>query len=203
MCVTGTFHALPPPQGVGKYCIPLPCSPSPVLKPRRQPRPTDTPCHQTPYEVTTITQHHTLLEPVYLRAAQDSLHKNTVVPVCALCTLAGLAQHLVSITIQVGKDEPCVHFALFVNWKTGWILSSCFSLITPDIWQTWKRKIGKTWTCSWGGGELSTLLGFTDFKFICPAITETYTQRQTSFWVNAHKWTCSMFQLNIQMFYVP
>lgn len=38
-----------------------------------------------------------------------------------LCKLAGLAENLASITAlgEVGKDEPCVHFALFVNCQRG------------------------------------------------------------------------------------
>lgn len=115
-CVTGSFHVLPPPQRGLKYCIPLPCFPSPVLEPRRRPLPSNTPCHQPPMRSPPPLPNSTrLVKPVYFCVAQNSPHKNTEVLVCALCTLAGVAQHLVSITIQVGKDEPCVHFVLFVN----------------------------------------------------------------------------------------
>ena len=65
--------------------------------------------HQQPlspaplYEVTDITQLHMPREPVRIRVAQNSPHRNTEVLVCILCALAGLAQHLVSITAQVGE----------------------------------------------------------------------------------------------------
>lgn len=115
-CVTGIFHILPPSLPFGgqwSTVFPLPPLPSYVLKHRRQPLHTSTLCQQPPlWGHHHVTKRSRSCEPI---CAQSSWQKHRGSCVCSHKT--GMACEKPGFNKTSGGDGPCIHFALFVNWR--------------------------------------------------------------------------------------